>query len=119
MDENNINEINAENTPQDNGQINEPIEEAVASEVMEESATTSEAATEQASKEAMPEVSVPEESAIEEQVAPVLDSCESKPAEPAAYAFRWDYNTQKSYDGAVKTASKPSKGVLTYDVNLK
>ena len=118
MDENNINEINAENTPQDNGQINEPIEEAVASEVTEESATTSEAATEQASKEAMPEVSVPEESAIEEQVAPVLDSCESKPAEPAAYAFRWDYNTQKSYDGAVKTASKPSKGVLTYAIIL-
>ena len=121
MDENNINDINVENTAQDNGQVTEePIEDAaIAPESSEEViAAPAEAESEQATEETVSEEIAPEESAAEEQPAPVLDPCETKSAEPAAYAFRWDYNTQKSYDGTVKTSSKPSKGVLTYAIIL-
>ena len=55
---------------------------------------------------------------IEEQPVPVLEPAQIPRAEPAVYAFRWDYNEQRKYDGTPKAKSKTSKGVLAYAIIL-
>ena len=59
-----------------------------------------------------------DDSVIEEQPEEPLDSDIITKNEPAAYAFRWDYNEQKRYDDESGKKNKSSKGVLVYAIIL-
>lgn len=111
MDEKNINNIGEEGT-----EITEAVSaeksESPAEEVVEDTAqiSTSEAATDSS------DTITGDEAAIEEPA--VLESCEAKPADPYAYAFRWDYDEQRRVDSGKKRTGTSSRGVLTYAIIL-
>ena len=60
----------------------------------------------------IPQIEALEE--IEEKQTDELEEATVSKVEPAAYAFRWDYNEQKLYDDSRKKKSAPSRGVATY-----
>ena len=129
MDEKNINDINEKNEAEDitpvsetelqslssettSQEINEDAVEEVTAEAPANEETEAEPAKEQ------PEAEPVTEQIIEEKPIPELDSFVPPQASPSAYAFRWDYNEQRRYDGAAKRRNKASRGVLTYAIIL-
>ena len=130
MEEKNINEFNSEELTDESAEsaVNETPPESAAEETDKTSANEEpasgddelvlepyEAAFDTVFAETA-EKTVEEAEIKSEEIpqAPVLESAEITPVEPAAYAFRWDYDEQRKHDDDVKKRTSPSKGVATY-----
>lgn len=108
MDERNINDIN---DGIDNDK--EPVLE-----IKDENAAADDEAVVEEEVSLFSTTEATDASAIEERPEEPLDSDTVTKNNPAAYAFRWDYDEQRQYDNKSKQKGKSSRGVLAYAIIL-